>query len=130
MFRFLWSLRAQFSKYFLVGATTVAIDIGIYTLATRVFGAWYLVATIISLTLAVVYNFFMHRRWSFEAHGGKTHAQAMRYGILFAWNYLFNIAGLWFFVSVAHLHDLVGKIAVVGLIGLYNFFALKFFVYR
>lgn len=130
MFHFLWSLRMQFTKYFFVGAATVAIDMGVYALATRAFGLWYIAATVVSQTLAVIFNFFMHRYWSFEARDGKTHAQATRYGLLFFWNYCFSIAALWVLVEVVGLHDLLAKIGVVGLIGTYNFFALKFLVFR
>lgn len=63
---YLWSLRREFTKYFIVGFSGLFFDIGSLILFTEVFGLIPVVAVIINQAILLTYNFSLNKYWSFR----------------------------------------------------------------
>lgn len=129
-------LLRQFLKFCVVGATSTSIDLGLFGVL-RFHDVPRLAAQTIAFSVAVTNGFFWNRRWTFRATDPE---QARRqYTQFYAVNiigFLMNTTLLYFF---AHLlvsagvpklrAELLGKLAAVPIVALWNFSASKFWAF-
>ena len=120
--------RRQLRRYIITGLTSFIIDAGIFETVRRL-GVWYILATIISQTCAITYNFLLNKHWSFESRG-QGRAEFIRYLILVGWNNLFQIAFLVLAVELIHLPHLVAKVLAVGIVVSWTFLLYRFWVFK
>lgn len=57
----------QFTMFISVNAIGLGISLGILVLLVEVFGWWYIPARIIGMPIAFIFNYFMHKRYTFAA---------------------------------------------------------------
>jgi putative flippase GtrA len=85
-------------RYLFVGGTTFIIDFGLLVLLHGKLNIPIAIATSISFWVAVTYNFFLNRSWTFSSgENKKLHKHLAAYGILLAFNYLFTVLFVSFF---------------------------------
>jgi putative flippase GtrA len=90
--------RHKLIRYLLVGGTTFIIDFGLLVLLHGKFRVRLPVATSISFWVAVAYNFFLNRTWTFSSsENKKLHQHLVAYGALLAFNYVFAVLFVSFF---------------------------------
>ena len=116
-------------KFVITGGLALAIDMGIYLVLTRFFHVPYLISRVISLSIAIIWNFSINRCWTFQATAGKTRRQFFRFMVVIIFTSLLNLALMKIGVSVFHIYDVVAIIIVSILITLINFFAHHFWSY-
>lgn len=121
--------RKEFLRYIAVGFSALFVDYLCFFLVFRLSGNE-IAGNITGMLLGAAYTFLLNRAWSF---GSKNPAgrQVIRYAALF----VFNIAAsnLLMYIVCVRLELLrpeYFKIALMGVISLWNFFAYKFFVFR
>lgn len=124
-----WSLRREAVKYLIVGFSAFALDYILFAILLKAFGIWYITATIFSQAITLTYIYILNRKWSFRSNGSKR-KQLKRFAILQAWNYIFQVAALWFFVDIILIAPLWAKIIVTAIVVSWNFLAYKYFVYH
>lgn len=132
----------QFVKFCLIGATSAVIDVGLLNLFTQVFGWHWVIAQVLSFTLAVTNGYIWNSRWTFRGMGQGT---SRRRYVLF---YLTNIIGLLINIGVMKLvmYAITGqvvatanpsarllnlaKVVAIGCVSLWNFGASKYWTFR
>ncbi|HEY7892198.1 MAG TPA: GtrA family protein [Solirubrobacteraceae bacterium] len=72
----------QLIRFSLVGASGYAVNLAIFALCVHLFGIDYRVAYGAAWLVAVVNNFVLNRRWTFDARAGQIHFQAIRFFIV------------------------------------------------
>ncbi|MBI5729233.1 MAG: GtrA family protein [Candidatus Magasanikbacteria bacterium] len=124
----LWSARREFAKYFIIGVSGVALDIGsLYVLKEYVH--WSAVAAVIvNQAVLINYGFFLNKYWAFKSTG-ITHRQIIRYYLLALANYLFSIFWMWFFHDRFGFNYLLTRVANIALAVTWNFLLYKHWVY-
>jgi putative flippase GtrA len=129
-------LLRQFAKFCLVGATSTAIDLGLFA-ALRTLEVPRLLAQTISFSFAVTNGFFWNRRWTFRA------VEPERARRQYASFYLVNVVGFTLNTTLlylfAHLFvtsgmperraELLGKALAVPVVAIWNFSASKFWAF-
>lgn len=88
-------------RYIFVGGSTFVIDLGLLVLLHKKVGLGLALATSIAYWVAIAYNFFLNRTWTFsitEMESLKKHLT--NYLVLLAFNYLFTVL----FVTLASHH--------------------------
>lgn len=124
----------QFIKFALVGFSNTITDFIVYYLLTRLifwFGHYYLVANMISFTVAVTQSFFINKRWTFRQTGNDNFRR--QYVKFFLVNLLALSVNQFLFyllVETAQLHDLFAKVLLVISNVLINFTLAKFWVFK
>lgn len=126
--QFCWSVRRELVRYVMVGIGSFVIDYGLFFVLHSLMNVWYLGATAISQTIALLFNFFSNRHWSFKKTGA-THKQLFRYCLLQAWNYAFAIIALYALVTFGDVSPLISKLIIIPIISSWNFLLYKYFVY-
>jgi len=116
--------RHHLIRYLFVGGTTFIIDFGLLILLHGKEKMWLPLATFISYSIAVVYNFSLNRWWTFSASETKSLRQHITpYAILLSFNLLFTVV----FVSlVSHfMNYAIAKIVAVIIQTGWNYFIYK-----
>lgn len=126
---YLWSLRREFAKYFLVGISAVAFDMGTLIAAKELLNIPATPAVVVNQALVLVYVFLVNKYWSFR-NRDVPHKQVVRFVMLAAFNYGFSVFTMYMF------HDTIGfdyrlvRLGTIALMVSWNFFLYKYWVYR
>lgn len=117
----------QIFKYLLVGGSAFVLDFGLLALLKSGLGAPAWFAAIVAFAVSTAWSFYLQRRFTFSAdlHVGQS---AVRYGILLVTNMLLTAGIVELFDRLFDLY-LVGKVVSTGLMTLWNFPIMKYWVY-
>jgi putative flippase GtrA len=69
----------QLIRFGLVGGVGFVINVAVYALCVHALGMDYHLAAVMAWLVAVINNFLLNRRWTFDARAGRTHFQAIRF---------------------------------------------------
>ncbi len=124
-----WSIRKEFTKYFIIGVSAVVLDIGTLYLLKEFLHLQPVVAVIINQAFLINYVFFLNKHWAFKSKG-VTHKQMVRFYILALVNYGISVAWMYWFNERLDWQYLIVRIANVALSVAWNFLLYKYWVYR
>jgi putative flippase GtrA len=69
----------QLVRFGLVGGVGFVVNLAVYSLFVHPVGIDYRLASVLAWLVAVINNFVLNRRWTFEARDGRAHFQALRF---------------------------------------------------
>jgi putative flippase GtrA len=69
----------QLIRFGLVGGVGFVINVAVYALCVHALGLDYHLAAVLAWLVAVINNFALNRRWTFDAAAGRAHFQAIRF---------------------------------------------------
>lgn len=122
--RFRYRLLRQMTRFGLIGGASFVIDVGIYYALTRTtpfFGSYFILANAVSFVLAVTFNFFCNRRWTFYGHGRSVGPQYVKFFSIAVTGLTLNSAFLWFLVAFGHVPDVSAKFIAAAVVFFWNF---------
>ncbi|MFA6427446.1 MAG: GtrA family protein [Candidatus Magasanikbacteria bacterium] len=128
-FSYIWSLRTQFAKYFVVGISGLFIDMGTLVLFKEVFGWKPVIAVAINQAFLLTYNFLLNKYWSFK-NKEMPHKQLVKFLSLAGFNYIFSVGAMYIFHD--RFFDFDYRLVRLGSIAVmvsWNFFLYKYWVY-
>jgi len=128
----------EFVKFALVGFSGTIVDFGAYTALTRIAHVYYLLATAISVLMAICSNFVLNKYWTFrKGRSGNTATEYTKFLLVSIANYFLNIGITYFIVEHTSASRLFGssadyfaKAVAIGLVLFSNYFANKFWTFR
>jgi putative flippase GtrA len=123
----------RFLRFNAVGAAGVGVQLAALWLLADVARVHYLIATPAAVGLAVVHNFFWHRRWTWgdRARTGGPISALARFAVANgAVSLAGNLAVMVTLVSGAHVEPVVANGAAIGVCGLINFWLGDAVVFR
>ena len=122
-----WS--KEFLKYFVVGSSSVILDIGTLYCLKEFFGLSAISSIILNQLIIYNYVFFLNKLWVFSTKGMIV-SQMTRYYILALGNYIIAVVWMWFFHNKLGQNYLLVRLSNIILSTAWNFLLYKFFVYR
>lgn len=126
---YLWNLRRQFIKYFIVGFSGLFLDIGSLILFKEVLGISPVLAVVINQIFLLTYNFSLNKYWSFR-NKEMPQKQIVRYGILAGANYLVSVSAMYIFNHRFGFDYRIVRVGTIILMVSWNFFLYKYWVYK
>jgi putative flippase GtrA len=69
----------QLVRFGLVGGVGFVVNVAVYALFVHSVGLDYRAASVVAWLVAVINNFVLNRRWTFDAREGRAHFQAIRF---------------------------------------------------
>jgi len=72
----------QLVRFGIVGGVGFVVNVAVYALFVHSVGLDYRAANVVAWLVAVINNFVLNRHWTFDARGGRAHAQAIRFLIV------------------------------------------------
>ena len=118
----------QIIKFGIVGGLAFLIDYGIYVLLTEVFSVYYILASIISFTLSVIFNYILSIKWVFDVNKKQGIKEFITFIILSVIGLIINSIILYLTVELIHIHKLIAKIIATAVVMVYNFITRKIFI--
>ena len=120
----------QLVKFGLVGASSTVIDWGSYLLLTRIFGILYLMAKVLSFSVAVLNSYTWNRRWTFRSTDPQKLRQFIKFLIIALVGLVLNTSIMYLAVEKLKLHDIYGLFLATAMVFFWNFSANKFWTFR
>ena len=120
----------QFVKFGLVGASSTIIDWSIYLLLTRFGHLFYLMAKILSFSVAVFNSYTWNRRWTFRSNDPQKLRQFIKFLVISLIGLVLNTAIMFSVVDYLKLSDLYGLVIATAIVTLWNFTANKFYTFK
>jgi putative flippase GtrA len=128
----------EFGKFAVVGAIGTLVDFGVYSVLTRHFHIFYIVATCVSVLIAIINNFIWNKYWTFQrGKSGKAKKETYKFFIVSIVNYFINIAITYAVVAYIHTElifgsyeDYFAKAVAIGIVLFFNFFGNKYWTFK
>ena len=121
--------RVQFSKYFIIGVSSLLLDIISLFVFKQYLGIKPTIAVIFNQFFILNYVFLLNKYWSFGTRG-MGHRQVVRFYILAGFNYLFSIAWMFVLNEQFNMNYLLTRIINIALAVSWNFVLYKKWVYK
>lgn len=129
----------EFVRYLIVGGTAFLLDYGLFYLTKNlVFNALgdtgvYL-ATAAGFITGLIYNYILSIHFVFKSAKEQRKGRSVGAFVLFAAigfiGLVMSEAGMYLFYGIAHIHYMVAKMLVSGIVFIWNFMARKLLIFR
>jgi len=127
--QYFWSVRHQFAKFLFVGGSGIFLDIGLLIFLKEFFAINAVLAVVLNQLIVMVYNFTLNKYWTFRSNA-MPHRQLVRYLVLIGCNYVFGIGMMYVFHQIFGFDYRIVRLGTIGVMGVWNFFVYKYWVYR
>lgn len=120
----------QIVKFAVAGAIGAGIEICLYIFLVDFVQMYYLTANILSITVAVMVNYFISQKWVFNS--GR-YGKSLEFTVFVAVSLvalLLNQLLMWYFVGSVELDGKLSKVLAIAIVAVFNFFGKKFFVFK
>ena len=112
----------RFARFVVAGTGGFVVQVGMLGVLTSLLGVHYLVATLIAVEVAILFNFAWHYRWTWRDRAGSWVDQLIRYNALNAITSIFGSIFLTaLFVEVVGLNVVSANMASVAALSVVNF---------
>ena len=136
MFNFVLSLIDKYGeiiRYLIVGVLTTLVSIVSYFVCARIFLISYMISTVLSWILSVLFAFFTNKYFVFQSKSGDKN-RIFRECIDFFGcrivTLIIEIIIMWLFVDMIHVDDMISKIVVQFIVVVLNYVFSKLFVFQ
>lgn len=116
----------QIMKFGVVGFLCFGIDYGLMIFLTEICGISYLVSSGISFSVSVMVNYILSLKFVFETD--ENNSKVVEFFIFIILSVIglgINQALMWIYVDKMHVHYMISKIGVTGMVMVYNFITRK-----
>ncbi len=120
----------QFMKFGIVGVINTLIDFTLYSILYSIFHVYYLYANIGSFSIAVTNSYILNRRWTFRSDNPAWRSEAAKFLIINLIGLALSEALLYVVVEHLHVHKMLGKIFVIMVVMIWNYFGTRFWAFR
>jgi putative flippase GtrA len=120
----------QLVRFGLVGGVGFVVNVAVYALCVHSAGLDYRAASVVAWLVAVMNNFVLNRRWTFDAREGRAHFQAMRFLVVSLVAEAFSLLLLTLFVQGAGFAKIPAQALAVGASMPLNFLGNKLWSFR
>jgi putative flippase GtrA len=112
---------ARFARYTVVGVSTLAFDLLLLAGLTQLLHVPYYFGTPFAFLVAVSINYAISRVFVFRGTERSVPHGYVYFILLAGGGALFITGGVYLLVTYAHLYYLVARIAIAGVVGLFNY---------
>jgi putative flippase GtrA len=122
----LWS----FFRFLLVGALAAISDTVILFVLVRLFGMWYLTASVISFSLVTLGFFFLQKKFTYEDNSDKYAKQISLFIFVSAMGILINSSLIFLFFNLLGIWYILGSIFAKIILLFWNYFVNKHVTFK
>lgn len=119
----------QLFRFGIVGVIAFAIDYGLLYILTEKCGIYYLVSSLISFGVSVIFNYIASVIWVFDVDKEKSKVKNFIYFIgLSVVGLAINELIMWFGVDKIHIYYMLVKLFATAIVMIFNFITRKMFL--
>lgn len=120
----------QIVRFLIIGGTAFLIDAGILYLLTDYLHIHYLVSSILSFTIAVIFNYIFSIKWVFEVKNAQTIRDITIFILLSVVGLCINQVVMYISVDMLAIYYMIAKIIATIIVMIYNFITRKLLIER
>lgn len=120
----------QFVKFGLVGVSSFVIDAGVYFIATRFLGIYYILAKGISFIISVINSYIWNRRWTFRSENKEKAQEFVKFLTVAGIGFGLNVSIMFLAVSRLRWPDYYGLVLATAIVTIWNFTINKLWVFK
>jgi putative flippase GtrA len=117
-------------KYLMVGAFCALLNLLIQNVAVLVFGAHYVVASLLSFAILTPLSYLLHKKLTFEQHAALPARRFIRYTAQWTVLLMLNFLLLALFIDVLHLHVSIAFVLVALVLHVLSYWYARSFVFH
>jgi putative flippase GtrA len=120
----------QFSRFFLVGVISAAIEMSILIGLVEYVSWDYLAANLIAFNITNLLNYVLSRMWVFTSDNNKIAPEFKKFMIFVLIGLLINQFFLWVFVEFISLDYKTSKVLAIGITIVWNFVTREHLIFK
>ncbi len=122
-------LMKQIIRFAFVGGSAFVIDYGILYVLNQLCGVNHLVASTISFSVSVVYNYILSTMWVFDVNQEQTKTEQLAvFMVLSVIGLAINNLIIWIFVDNCGMYIMWAKVIATAVVMVYNFITRKIYL--
>ena len=119
----------QIIRFAFVGGSAFVIDYGILYVLNQLLGVNHLVASTISFSVSVIYNYILSTVWVFDVNEEQTKTeQLVVFMVLSVIGLAINNLIIWIFVDNCGMYIMWAKVIATAVVMVYNFITRKIYL--
>lgn len=118
----------QILKFGIVGVIATIIDFGLLYFLTDIVNVHYLISSVISFVVSLIFNYYLSIKWVFDVRKKQTVMDFLLFVFLSIIGLIINEFILYFGVDLLNIYYMVCKIGATIIVMVYNFLSRKMFI--
>ena len=118
----------QLFRFGIVGGLAFLIDYGLLFLLTEVFNIHYLISSVISFIVSLVFNYILSIKWVFDVTKKQTYKEIIIFIILSVIGLGINQLIMYIGVDIFEIYYMLVKIGATIIVMIWNFITRKIFI--
>lgn len=118
----------QLFRFGIVGFTAFLIDAGLLYILTDFLHIHYLISSVISFTVSLIYNYILSIFWVFDVKKKQTYKEVLLFTILSVIGLGINQLVMYLGVDLLNIYYMLCKIMATIIVMIYNFITRKIFI--
>ncbi len=118
----------QLFRFGVVGFTAFLIDAGLLYVLTEYLHVYYLVSSVISFIVSLIYNYILSIFWVFDVKKKQTYKEVLLFAVLSVIGLGVNQLVMYLGVDLLNIHYMLCKVIATIIVMIYNFVTRKIFI--
>lgn len=120
----------QLVKFSLIGLLNTGIHYSIFLFLYRVFGVYYLAASVVGYCAGLINSYIMNKKWTFRTTGVRVHIEFVKFIMVNLISLFVNLAALKYAVDHIGIIPEVGQIIAIVFSTIVNFLGNKLWTFH
>lgn len=118
----------QILKFGVVGGLAFLIDYGLLYFLTEYLHIYYLISSVISFTVSLIFNYILSIKWVFDVTKKQTYKEVIIFVVLSVIGLGINQLVMYVGSDLLHIHYMFTKLVATAIVMVWNFVTRKIFI--
>lgn len=118
----------QILKFGVVGVIAFLIDYGLLYILTEYANIYYLISSIISFTVSLIFNYILSIKWVFDVTKKQTYKEVIAFVVLSVIGLGINQLVMYLGSDIMHIYYMLTKLVATAIVMVWNFITRKIFI--